>query len=72
MQPETFLSGVRECVRCTSRGLFSARDVARRMYTSNTVGVEVVQVMGQLLPVLLLRPLLGLTEGISRAMQVGV
>ncbi|OEH77273.1 hypothetical protein cyc_08678 [Cyclospora cayetanensis] len=63
------MAGIGDACRCVSRGFTSARDVLHRLYSPNTMGVEMLQVAGRVLPALILRPLLGFSEGCTRAVQ---
>ena len=70
LQPEGVAAGLGDACRCVSRGFVSARDVCLRLYTANSGGIEVLQIASRLFPSIILRPLLGLSEGCTRAVQV--
>ena len=69
-QPEGLVAGLGDAYRCVSRGFSSAEEVLRRLYTPSSIGTEMFQIAGRVLPALILRPLLGFSEGCTRAAQV--
>ncbi|KAL8453044.1 hypothetical protein Emed_001100 [Eimeria media] len=68
-EPEDVVSGLGDAFRCLARGFTSAQAVVCRMYTPNRVGPETLQLAARVLPALVLRPLLGFSEGCTRALQ---
>ncbi|KAL8455008.1 hypothetical protein Emag_001135 [Eimeria magna] len=69
LQPEDVVSGLGDAFRCLARGFTSAQAVVCRMYSPNRLGPETLQLAARVLPALVLRPLLGFSEGCTRALQ---